>query len=137
MVSMARFLKIIDIKGQRIISARNQPNARLEKRIDQDRFGVTSLCIRMPARRFPPPWSVEEMPARRFPPPWSVEELDACFDAALSKVDTRTACFVHVVHRMHGVAMARGAADCGQYRQAAGTHLQNWTDSQIIRLNDH
>jgi hypothetical protein len=37
MVSMARFLKIIDIKGgqkltgNRIISARNQPNARLEK----------------------------------------------------------------------------------------------------------
>ena len=28
--------------------------------------------------------------------------------AALSKLDTRTACFVHVVHRMRGVATARG-----------------------------
>ena len=26
--------------------------------------------------------------------------------AALSKVDTRMACFVHVVHRVHGTAMA-------------------------------
>jgi hypothetical protein len=24
-------------------------------------------------------WSSEEMTARRFPPPWSLEELDSCF----------------------------------------------------------
>ena len=24
-------------------------------------------------------WSGEEMTARRFPPPWSLEELDSCF----------------------------------------------------------
>jgi hypothetical protein len=63
------------------------------------------------------------MPARRFPPPWSVEELEACFvvkDSANQKLayiyfedepGRRSSEIAH--HR-------RGAADYGEYRQAAG-----------------
>jgi hypothetical protein len=48
-------------------------------------------------------------PERRFPPPWSVDEQPAC----LFRGRTRPAIGSQAAHE-------RGAADCGQYRKAAG-----------------
>jgi hypothetical protein len=64
------------------------------------------------------------MPARRFPPTWSIDELEACFvvvDGAGQKL-----AYVHFEEEP-GLALAgqaahkgRGATDRGQHRQAAG-----------------
>jgi hypothetical protein len=64
------------------------------------------------------------MTDRRFPPPWSVEELDACFvvrdhggqqfilKMSQAKIGGK------ITHQR------RSAADCGEYRQAAGAFAQ-------------
>ena len=51
------------------------------------------------------------MPARRFPPPWSVEELDACF-----VVCDRGG---PAARRLSSTHAERGAKDCGEHRKAA------------------
>jgi len=66
------------------------------------------------------------MPSRRrFPPPWSIEELNvACFvvkDAGGQKARVRL--FRGRAREKIGGEVTfdgRGAADCGQYREAAG-----------------
>jgi hypothetical protein len=67
------------------------------------------------------------MPARRFPPPWSVEELDACF--VLTDSAGQELAYVYLENepgRRGGeiIGAARGETDCGEYCQVAGAAVQ-------------
>jgi hypothetical protein len=63
------------------------------------------------------------MPARRFPPPWSVEEQDACF-VVVDRSGPKAR--VHLFRGRAGPAIGgqvahegRGAEDCGQHGEVA------------------
>jgi hypothetical protein len=68
--------------------------------------------------------------ARRFPPPWSVEELDACFVLRDANGET--------VLRGSGRQVAqqrRGAKDRSEYRQAAGAVAEH-AEKKAVRVLD-
>jgi hypothetical protein len=57
-----------------------------------------------------------EMPARRFPPPWTVEDIDAAF-VVTNSAGQKLACvyFEDEPGRRSAAKLLRGAADCGEY----------------------
>jgi len=72
---------------------------------------------------------------RRFPPPWSVEELEACFvgrDHSGQKL-----AYVYFEDepgpRSATKLLTKDAADCGEYRQAAGASAQGL--NQLVTKN--
>jgi hypothetical protein len=78
-------------------------------------------------------------PERRFPAPWSVEELDACFLV----IDNGGQKLAHVYFEdepwpalcSQATHEGRGAADRGEYRQAAGAKReQNGNAGSVVRF---
>jgi hypothetical protein len=62
------------------------------------------------------------MPARRFPPPWSVEELDACYVVKDNAGQKLASVFEDEPGRRSAAKLAhqrRGAADSGEHCEVA------------------
>jgi hypothetical protein len=68
-----------------------------------------------------PTWCGPAMNARRFPPPWTVEELEACF--VVGDHDRQQLAYVYFEDkpgRRSAPTARRSAADRGEHRKAAG-----------------